>query len=153
MRRRKSVGLGAVSFLFCAALVAACSASGNDVGNQGGGGPAADSGAAADTGYGQGPTSDSGSNTNGDSGTVKKDSGVVVVVDSGPPPTSADCDLSGSSVITYFTEAQGGGHGACGASDACKSGDCCMNFATAGSIPPAFALIFSSASPPVCVAQ
>lgn len=149
----RNLGLGILGALFCATLIGACSASGNDPNVVGTGSGSNDSGAAADTSY----TYEAGSSstTTYDSGTTSKpyDAGTVTVIDSGPPPTVADCDLSDpSTLFTDFTAAESGGDGPCGTADACGSGDCCMNFASIG-IPAAFAAIFSSASAPVCVAN
>ena len=155
--RRKGMGLGVVSVLFSALVVAACSASGNEIGSPGGGGGSAgtDSGAVADSSYGA--SSDTGVQQVADSGASKKDSGSVTpVVDSGPAPVSADCDLSGSGLISAIPALQSGGDGVCGTADACPTGDCCVNFASlfsGGGLPTAFTAIFSSGSPPTCVAR
>jgi hypothetical protein len=148
MRRYQSLGLGVVSVLFCASMIGACSASGNDPTVPGGSGAATDSGAAADTSY----TYEAGSVT--DSGTGPKiDSGPVVPFDAGPPPPpSADCDLSGSNAITYLGDL-GGSPPPCGTDDACGTGMCCLNLT--GSIPPAFlaALGGGGLPAPGCVAE
>jgi hypothetical protein len=154
--RRHPIGI--LSALFCAFLIAACSASGNDPTVAGSGTGPTDSGAAADASYNYG---DSGSNLPGDSGTVSppKDSGSTTVpFDAGPDPTSNDCDLSGSGAIGYLTALEsGGGDGACNATDdSCSSAsDCCVNIAAllsgGGSLPTGFGAIFGSGTAATCV--
>jgi hypothetical protein len=152
MRRYQSLGLGVFSALFCASMIAACSASGNDPTVAGGGPAAGDSGAAGDTSYNYG---DSGSNLPNEDGSVSTpfDAGSTAPFDAGPPPPpSNDCDLSGSSAITYIGDL-GGTLPPCGTDDACGTGMCCLNLT--GSIPPEFlaALGGGGLPAPGCVAQ
>jgi hypothetical protein len=88
MRRNQSLGLGVLSAIFCASMIGACSASGNDPVGTGTGTGATDSGAAADTSY----TYEAGSVTPTDSGSTPInpiDSGPVVPFDAGPDPETA----------------------------------------------------------------
>jgi hypothetical protein len=151
MRRYQSLGIGILSTLFVGSMIGACSASGNDPGGTGTGAGANDSGAAGDTAYNYeaGPSE----NTYDAGPSTPFDSGPVVPFDAGP---MYDCDLSGSGAIGYFTALESGGDGACNADDSCASAsDCCMNIAAllggGGSIPPAFAALFSGSTTPTCV--
>jgi hypothetical protein len=155
MRRYQSLGLGVFSALFCASMIAACSASGNDPTVASGGPAAGDSGAAGDGSYNYG---DSGSNLPTEDGSTSTpyDAGSTAPFDAGPPPPpSNDCDLSGSNASTYITEL-GGSLPPCGTADACGTGMCCLN--VTGSIPASFAAVLAalgggSLPAPGCVAQ
>jgi hypothetical protein len=141
----RNLGIGILSALFCASLIGACSASGNDpVGTGGTGTGGSDSGAAADTSVTY--TYDAGPDNVVDSGSTVTpiDSGSSTPIDSGPAPTSADCDLSGASAFTYFTDLSGGTLPPCGTGDSCPSGQCCVNIASAASLPPEFASLFGA---------
>ena len=156
----RNLGITILSALVCASLIGACSASGNDP-VETGGGPgtgATDSGAAADTSY----SYDAGPDNVIDSGSTGTktpiDSGTVTVIDSGPSASSNDCDLSGGlSAFGYFEAAQSGGDGACNATDdSCSSAsDCCVNIATfiggGGSLPSGFGSLLGGS--PTCVAR
>jgi hypothetical protein len=152
MRRYQSLGLGFFSALFCASMIAACSASGNDPTVPTGPG-ASDSGAAGDTSYNYG---DSGSNLPNEDSSVSTpyDSGPTTPYDAGPPPPpSNDCDLSGSGAIGYITDLGAGSLPPCGTDDACGTGMCCLNLS--GAIPASFLALLGGGSLPAggCVAQ
>jgi hypothetical protein len=153
MRGNRSLGLGVLSAIFFASMIGACSASGNDPAGAGGGGGtgADDSGAAADTSY----TYEAGSVTPTDSGSPETpiDSGTVVPFDSGPDPTSNDCDLSGSGAIGYISDLGGGSLPPCGTDDACGAGMCCINLS--GAIPASFLALLGGGGLPAggCVAE
>ncbi|MEO8800103.1 MAG: hypothetical protein ABI551_19570 [Polyangiaceae bacterium] len=157
--RSKSLGLGVLSIVTSALLIGACSASGSGSGadGEGTGTGTNDASAAGDGSSSYGDAS----NTQTDSGAAKDsgkstgiDSGGGGVIDSGPPPSTADCDLSGSGAFGYILAAQSSSE-TCGASDSCGSGECCVNFAAlfagGGSLPPAFAGLFTSGSASMCV--
>jgi hypothetical protein len=139
----RNLGLAVFSAVFCATLVGACSASGNDPTGAGDGPGSSDSGAAADTSYTY--EAGSSSSTTYDSGSTTAtpiDSGAVVPFDSGPDPTSNDCDLGGSNAETYITDLGGGSLPPCGTDDACGAGMCCINLT--GSIPSTFSTLLAA---------
>ncbi len=137
MRRLNKVGLGFITTLFCAASIAACSASGNDVAGNGpgtGGGGAADSGAVTDSSYGadsssqsdSGSATDSGKATGIDSGTID-DAGVIF---SG----GGTCDITDGLTITIeeiATFVLDNSPASCDATTPCDSSHCCLDVAAA----------------------
>lgn len=137
MRRLNKVGLGFFTTLFCAASIAACSASGNDVaGNPGGGGGGSgDSGAVTDSSYG---ATDSGSQSDSSSGT---DSGKATGIDSGVIDDAGvvftgggTCDITDGLTITieelatFFASSS---PASCDATTPCDSSHCCLDVASA----------------------
>ena len=136
MRRPNKVGLGLFTTLFCAASIAACSASGNDVaGNPGGGGAAGDGGAVTDSSYGAGDASQGGDSGSG------KDSGKATGIDSGVIDDAGvifsgggTCDITDGltvtveELVTFIAESN---PASCDGSTPCDSSHCCLDLTAA----------------------
>ena len=134
MRRPNKVGLGLITTLFCAASIAACSASGNDVaGNPTGGGGAGDSGAVTDSSYGGDSSSQADSGSGKDSGATKIDSGIID--DAGVIFTGGGtCDITDGLTVTVeelITFIGTANPASCDSSTPCDSSHCCLDLTAA----------------------
>ncbi|MGH7280888.1 MAG: hypothetical protein ACRELY_05140 [Polyangiaceae bacterium] len=136
MRRLNKLGLSVIATVFCAASIAACSASGNDVaGNPAGGGGAGsgDGGAVTDSSYGGDASSQSDSGSGTDSGTTKIDSGTiddagVIFTGGGTCDITDGLTLTVEELITFITE---NSPASCDSSTPCDSSHCCLDLTAA----------------------
>ena len=135
MRRPNKVGLGLITTLFCAASIAACSASGNDVaGNPTGGGTAGDGGAVTDSSYGadasqssdSGSGTDSGKATGIDSGVI--DDAGVIFTGGGTCDITDGLTVTVEELITFIGTAN---PASCDSSTPCDSSHCCLDLTAA----------------------
>lgn len=136
MRRLNKIGLGVITTFFCAASIAACSASGNDVagnGPGGGGGGAGDSGAVTDSSYGGDANTQTDSGSGTDSGATKIDSGViddagVIFTGGGTCDITDGLTVTVEELITFIAESS---PASCDSMTPCDSSHCCLDLAAA----------------------